>query len=75
MEYTSNDWFKVNKLIVNCEKTNLIYFTRKNNLHDPTNVNIMMNGTQLNLSKHVKFLGIILDDQINFNKQRSQLDA
>ena len=69
-----NDWFKANELIVNCEKTNCVYFSKKQNtLHNLNSMNIIMDGTRLTLSKHVKFLGITLDDQINFNKHRSEI--
>ena len=69
-----NDWFKANELIVNCEKTNCVYFSKKQNtLHNLNSMNIIMDGTRLTLSKHVKFLGITLDDQINCNKHRSEI--
>ena len=62
------DWFDANKLIINCDKTNVMYFHRSN--HDTSNVVINMKNVPLQVTKSVKFLGIIFDDNLNFNNHR-----
>ena len=62
------DWFDANKLIINYDKTNVMYFHRSN--HDTSNVIIKMKNVPLQVTKSVKFLGIIFDDNLNFNNHR-----
>ena len=65
-----SDWFDDNKLIVNHEKTNVMYFRKSTISHVLDEIKIMMNNVQLHISTSVKFLGIILDDKLKFNDHR-----
>ena len=62
------DWFDANKLIINCDKTNFMYFHRSN--HDTSNVIMKMKNVPLQVTKSVKYLGIIFDDDLNFDNHR-----
>jgi hypothetical protein len=59
-----NNWFKVNLLTLNFEKTNFMQFVTKNSSHIPFSVdgdiNIKSNIT------HIKFLGIIIDNTLTW---------
>ena len=65
-----SDWFNANKLIVNHDKTSVMYFRKSAISHALDEVKIKMNNVQLNISTSVKFLGIILDDGLKFNDHR-----
>ncbi|XP_048004470.1 uncharacterized protein LOC125240570 isoform X2 [Leguminivora glycinivorella] len=63
-------WCTENDLSVNPKKTDTILFTHKRKLgiyEMPT-----LFGTRLTLSKEVKYLGIILDDKLNWSKHLEQ---
>ena len=64
------NWFDANKLIVNHEKTNVMYFRKPTISHALDEVKIKMNNVQLQVSTSVKFLGIILDEKLKFNEHR-----
>ena len=68
------NWFKSNKLIVNYDKTNFMYFSKTKIVYDDQlSTCIMMDNVQLTLTKNVRFLGVILDDRLNFNEHRSEI--
>ena len=57
-------WFKVNKLSVNVEKTNyMVYHLRKKNYG---NFEISINDSIIQQVTKVKFLGVWMDDQLNW---------
>ena len=58
-----NDWMKLNKLTINYDKTNYIIFTNKK-LN--TNVNIKLEGHTLKQVKETKYLGVILNEKLNW---------
>ena len=64
------DWFDANKLIINSDKTNVMYFSKSTYSRNTSEIKIKMNNVYLNISKSVKFLGIILDDELSFNNHR-----
>ena len=64
------DWFDANELIINYEKTSVIYFHTKNNPFNINDIKIAMNGVNLAVCSSVKFLGVILDDTISFQEHR-----
>ena len=63
-------WFEANKLIVNYDKTNIMYFCKPNISHSISDVNVKIGQTNLNVTKTVKFLGVLLDDKLTFNDHR-----
>ena len=64
------DWFNANELIINNDKTNVLYFHCKNNRVNVNDVKITMNGVSLKVSSSVKFLGVLLDDTVSFEGHR-----
>ena len=63
------DWFKANKLTVNIDKTVFMSFGPKD---DKLN-NIEIGGMTIKHSRDTKFLGLWLDDRLNWNKHCSML--
>ena len=60
-----NKWFKVNSLSINVELTHYIQFKTKNK---PTfDVNIVCDNNLTTLVSNIKFLGIYLQDSINWS--------
>ena len=57
------DWLLANKISLNCDKTELIFF------HKPgekmPNIKIKMNGHRIYPSSQIKYLGIYLDETLN----------
>ena len=59
-----NVWFMVNRLSLNIKKTNYMYFGRKN--VNP-NFTIKINNVSIDQVESTKFLGIYIDDMLNWN--------
>ena len=64
------DWFDANKLIVNYEKTNVMYFRKPHVSHNSLDFYIKMKDVTLNFVNSVKFLRFILDDNLSFKEHR-----
>lgn len=60
-----------NKLKLNVEKTKVMIITNKN--VDKSTVRIHINGSQLDIENEIKYLGVIIDDKLNFNKNISHI--
>lgn len=60
-------WFSFNKLAVNFEKTNYIIFATKNNMNKE--IKLKYNETYLKSVKAIKFLGLLIDSNINWKDQ------
>ena len=58
------DWLTANKLIINLNKTNLMVFTNKTRRAD---VSIDVNNHNIKEIKECKFLGIMLDNKLNWH--------
>jgi ribonuclease HI len=69
LNLTSN-WCREQKLVMNPNKTILVPFTTrlKNNLKRPS-----LNNIEIEFSKEVKYLGVILDSKLNWNSQINNL--
>ena len=57
-------WLRANKLSLNTSKTELLVFKHPNKIYD---FKIKMNGKKLYPSKFVKYLGVLIDSQLNFS--------
>ena len=65
------DWFNANKLTLNVEKTQCLLFKPKHarQKHVKNNNTLKLDNKDLKFSMSVKFLGIWLDNQLNWNHQ------
>jgi hypothetical protein len=66
-----NDWFKANRLKLNATKTNCMIF-HKNNKQTQVPC-IMMDGVELAATDNALFLGIVIDDELNWDKQAKRV--
>ena len=57
-------WLLANKIALNCDKTEIIFF-RKPGQKIPQ-MKIVMSGYRLRPSKSIKYLGIFIDETLNF---------
>ena len=67
-----NEWLLANKISLNKDKTELIYF-RKARSKVPTNLKIKMNGKKLYHSTKIKYLGIYVDETLSGNEHSEDL--
>ena len=68
------NWLKANKISLNCSKTELIIF-RHPNKQINYKLKIKINGKKLIPSKFVKYLGIYIDDHLNWSNQANSLSS
>ena len=66
-----SDWLRCNRLLLNIEKTSFMLFTHSNIVDVPLSVSIGDN--LIERSRCVKFLGILIDDRLNYNTHVLQL--
>ena len=57
-------WMLANRLTVNVEKTEMIYFSNRQNTH--AGDQIYLNNIPISFSNNCKFLGTIIDEKLNF---------
>ena len=67
---TVSDWFKANRLTLNLEKTVYIFFGNNKNKIKP---NLKINNTTLKPVDHSKFLGMWIDENLNWNAHINKL--
>ena len=65
-------WLDANKLALNIEKTNFIIFHSPQHYLDKT-VSIKIGKEHVNQAKYVKFLGLLLDENLNWRYHLSEL--
>ena len=58
------DWFYANKLTLNLLKTVYLFFEHK--CHTKIDLDLTLNGITIPRKRHTKFLGIWVDDQLNW---------
>jgi hypothetical protein len=63
-------WFSDNSLTLNLTKTNCVQFVSKSNT--PMNININYGDAQINITRHLKFLGLILDSTLSWKEHIKQ---
>ena len=61
-----NLWFKANRLSVNCSKTQCILFTSNRSKHKQFQLDLTLDGENLNQVTEMKYLGLILDRHLTF---------
>ena len=66
-------WLKVNKLSLNIKKTHYILFTTKR--IGSVTLNIRIDGCKVGKVKHTKFLGVFIDEKINWKKHISHISG
>lgn len=65
-----NTWFQIIKLIINIDKTNFIIFHSKCKLLPNFTNTVKIDNVQIALKNSTKFLGIIIDQNLNWKKSR-----
>ena len=65
------NYFCLNKLTVNESKTKYMIFTRKGNAHNKTTESIVINNYILEQVSSIKFLGVIINDRLNWTEHKS----
>ena len=65
-----SEWFKVNKLSLNVTKTNFLGIGK--NMHIYT-VQIYLNGNAISPKRHVIFLGIVVDDKLEWREHSNHI--
>ena len=68
-----NNWLLANKISLNNGKTELIVF--RNNTTSPAELKIKMNGTKLTPSNVIKYLGVFIDEKLNWKFHLTQLST
>ena len=68
-----NIWFKCNKLSLNIDKTNFIAFKSNNKPSQIDSLSLKINNKNLCKVQSTKFLGVLIDDQLNFKKHIEHL--
>jgi hypothetical protein len=66
-----NDWFKLNQLVLNYNKTHYLQFNMKNSREYVLNINYQ--GNYVKCSPHTKFLGLITDDSLLWKAHIDQM--
>ena len=61
-----SDWLSANKLSLNVAKSKLLYYTNKNR-NSLKNIKIKINGEVLNEVDDAKYLGVYMDNKLNWN--------
>ena len=66
-------WLATNKLVVNISKTNYIIFTSKGKSYNRNVSNIKIDGNNIQQVKKTKFIGIIIEEHLNWATHISHL--
>ena len=67
-----NDWFKTNKLSLNVSKTQYMIFNKKKKHAQDAEWNIIIGQENVNQVKYTKFLGIYIDENLDWSKHIQQ---
>ena len=62
--YSVSNWLNANKLVLNTGKTKYMIFSYRNSFSLPS---IQFNRTDIECVRSMKYLGVILDNNLNFN--------
>jgi hypothetical protein len=67
------NWFTANRLSLNVKKTNFIVFCNPNKKYKLNSVNILLNGNKIEQISHAKFLGVYIDERLNWGEHIKQV--
>ena len=69
-----DEWFRANKLTINMSKTKYSIFVKQN--HEIPNLlnSVIVNGTKISRVSDSKYLGLVLDDKLNWSKHIDELN-
>ena len=67
------NWFKANKLTLNAEKSSFTIFKSSKNAIPNLPDKIKFLNQEINRTSHIKFLGVILDENLNWNHHINEL--
>ena len=62
-----NNWFLVNRLSLNLNKTNYILFTHRQRKIDYNKISISFSNCHISRVTHAKFLGVVIDQHLSWN--------
>ena len=62
------EWFSLNRLLINCDKTNVMLFASKQRLARSQGLSLFLLGKLLELSNTVKYLGLIFDASMDWHE-------
>ncbi len=62
------EWLKANKLTLNVQKSKYVIFGTRAKLQGVGNVNLDVSGEPLERTNKMKYLGMILDEKLNFDE-------
>ena len=62
------EWFSLNRLLVTCNKTNVMLFGSKQRLTRSQGLSLFLLGKLVELSNTVKYLGLIFDASMDWHE-------
>ena len=65
---TVSEWLAANKLTLNIKKTKYVIFGKPRQLQDMPYYNLEINNEPIHRVQYMKYLGVTLDENLNFNK-------
>ena len=76
------EWFRANKLTLNIDKTVALIFdpkrmngnAKRTNMHDTNQIRLTLNETLIPIMPHAKFLGLWVDENLNWKTHASKLE-
>ncbi len=66
-------WFSDNKLSLNLKKTKTMFFGTAHKLKEVTSKSILFQGSEVEIVDSYKYLGVLLDSKLNFDKHVNYL--
>ena len=66
-------WLRLNKLSLNAGKTELIFFRSNRHPLDYSKISIKLNGVKLTPVSFIKYLGMLIDQHLNWNHHIDEL--
>jgi len=68
-----SNWFKLNKLSLNIDKTNFMIFKNKHSNKPGININIKIDNKEINKVTTTKFLGVLIDNNMDWKSHNSHV--